>query len=188
VSALDTWPADEWVADCLKWRGVVLTGSKAHWCNDWDGLPIDETCAEEFDRCTCYNQSKEDQVAKLEAKNAVNWSRACIVNIAEAMETSCQYVSHAQDAREVAQHLANVKAAQECIASIGKIRDAFEESIYEAAAMMLSGMVVEEAKASQAIANDLAAILLRIEKRKRASRDASWHFALPDDADPTVAR
>ena len=38
--------------DCLKWRGKVLTGKKAHWCNDWDGLPIDETC-DEFQSCHC---------------------------------------------------------------------------------------------------------------------------------------
>lgn len=36
----------EWVADCLQWRGEVLTGRYAHWCFEWDGLPIDETCEE----------------------------------------------------------------------------------------------------------------------------------------------
>jgi hypothetical protein len=38
--------ADEWAADCLRWRGRVLTGKYAHWCYDWDGLPIDETTPE----------------------------------------------------------------------------------------------------------------------------------------------
>jgi hypothetical protein len=36
----------EWIADCLHWRGKVLTGRFAHWCDDWDGLPIDETTPE----------------------------------------------------------------------------------------------------------------------------------------------
>ncbi len=39
-------------ADCLHWHGKLLTGKRAHWCHDWDGLPIDETC-EEWDACTC---------------------------------------------------------------------------------------------------------------------------------------
>jgi hypothetical protein len=44
----------EWEADCLRWRGKVLTGEKAHWCWDWDGLPVDETTPE-WDACTCYD-------------------------------------------------------------------------------------------------------------------------------------
>ena len=41
-------PADvkDWEDDCLKWRGRVLSGEKAHWCYDWDFLPIDETTPE----------------------------------------------------------------------------------------------------------------------------------------------
>lgn len=30
--------------DCLRWRGSMLTGDFAHWCGEWDGLPVDETC------------------------------------------------------------------------------------------------------------------------------------------------
>ena len=37
---------EQWHADCLKWRGKVLTGKFRHWCEDWDGLPIDETTPE----------------------------------------------------------------------------------------------------------------------------------------------
>lgn len=48
----------EWIADCLKWRSRVLVGEKAHWCHDWDGLPIDET-TEEIEYCGCF----EPQVA-----------------------------------------------------------------------------------------------------------------------------
>lgn len=42
----------EWVADCLKYRGIVLTGVYSHWCFDWDGLPIDEYCEREWP-CAC---------------------------------------------------------------------------------------------------------------------------------------
>ena len=38
--------SDEWKEDCLEYRGVVLTGAGAHWCVEWDDLPIDETCYE----------------------------------------------------------------------------------------------------------------------------------------------
>jgi hypothetical protein len=36
----------EWIADCRRWRGRVLTGKMAHWCGGWDGLPVDETTPE----------------------------------------------------------------------------------------------------------------------------------------------
>lgn len=39
-------PSQDWIDDCMKWRGEVLTGKYAHWCWDWDGLPIDETTQE----------------------------------------------------------------------------------------------------------------------------------------------
>jgi len=42
----------EWEADCLKWRGRVLTGENAHYYFDWDELPIDETCPEW--PCSCH--------------------------------------------------------------------------------------------------------------------------------------
>jgi hypothetical protein len=53
------WPvadhrAQQWIEDCMKWRGHVLTGERAHWCYDWDGLPVDETCGEEFSCCHCF--------------------------------------------------------------------------------------------------------------------------------------
>lgn len=38
--------SDDWQEDCLKWRGRILNGVYAHWCFDWDELPIDETCDE----------------------------------------------------------------------------------------------------------------------------------------------
>jgi hypothetical protein len=42
----------QWVADCMKWHGRVLTGRLRHWCFDWDELPIDETCENEITCCT----------------------------------------------------------------------------------------------------------------------------------------
>ena len=46
-------PSPEWVKACMHWYGYVLTGKYAHWCNDWDDLPIDDTC-EEIACCTCF--------------------------------------------------------------------------------------------------------------------------------------
>jgi hypothetical protein len=48
----------DWNEDCLRWRGSVLTGKYAHWCMDWDGLPVDETTSE-WDSCTCYVDEKK---------------------------------------------------------------------------------------------------------------------------------
>lgn len=39
-------PSQAWKDDCETWRGRLLTGDFAHWCDDWDGLPIDETTSE----------------------------------------------------------------------------------------------------------------------------------------------
>jgi len=39
-------PYKEWEKDCLKWRGRILTGNNAHWCLDWDCLPVDDTTPE----------------------------------------------------------------------------------------------------------------------------------------------
>lgn len=50
VVALDN---KEWIEDCRKWHGRILTGEKRHWCFDWDGLPVDETTPDELDCCNC---------------------------------------------------------------------------------------------------------------------------------------
>lgn len=42
----------EWKEDCLRWHGRVLRGWGAHWCWDWDLLPVDETVSE-WGACTC---------------------------------------------------------------------------------------------------------------------------------------
>jgi hypothetical protein len=53
---IDTLSA-EWMQDCMHWWGRILLGGHAHWCNDWDDLPIDDTCAE-FECCTCYEDTE----------------------------------------------------------------------------------------------------------------------------------
>ena len=45
----------QWAEDCRYWRGKVLTGEKAHWCPEWDDLPVDETCRE-FKACNCFDE------------------------------------------------------------------------------------------------------------------------------------
>lgn len=45
--------SEQWIADCLHWRGKVLTGRFAHWCAEWDDLPVDETTLEW--PCGCYH-------------------------------------------------------------------------------------------------------------------------------------
>lgn len=42
----------EWVRDCLQVHGRVLQGKYSHWCPEWDGMPIDETCME-WTVCVC---------------------------------------------------------------------------------------------------------------------------------------
>ena len=44
-----------WIEDCLFWRHKVLTGKLSHWCHEFDGLPVDETCAE-ITVCHCFDQ------------------------------------------------------------------------------------------------------------------------------------
>ena len=36
----------DWVADCYLYWGYTLTGKHAHWCPEWDFLPVDESCGE----------------------------------------------------------------------------------------------------------------------------------------------
>ena len=35
-----------WIKNCQRWRGKALDGDFAHYCNSYDGLPMDETCEE----------------------------------------------------------------------------------------------------------------------------------------------
>lgn len=45
------WDAS-WEIVCMRYRGRVLRGKLAHYCDDWDGLPI-EVGDEEMSCCTC---------------------------------------------------------------------------------------------------------------------------------------
>jgi hypothetical protein len=62
-----------WEADCERWRGRVLTGEFAHWCYEWDSLPVDET-TEEFACCSCDFESEQDakEQARARVKARVN--------------------------------------------------------------------------------------------------------------------
>lgn len=41
-----------WEIDCVGHYGEVLQGKFCHYCDDWDSMPLDETCME-FSVCTC---------------------------------------------------------------------------------------------------------------------------------------
>ncbi len=45
------WDAP-WDVVCMRYRGRVLHGKHAHYCDDWDGLPIEEG-DKEMESCTC---------------------------------------------------------------------------------------------------------------------------------------
>ena len=44
--------------DSESFHGRVLSGKYKHYCNEFDGLPIDEPCIE-FAYCLCFESSKE---------------------------------------------------------------------------------------------------------------------------------
>lgn len=48
----------EFDQDSLAFHGTTLKGKYKHYCNEFDGLPIDETCIE-FAYCLCFESSKE---------------------------------------------------------------------------------------------------------------------------------
>jgi hypothetical protein len=52
---------EEWAEHCQEWYGRILSGEFAHYCADWDDMPLDENVTE-FACCTCYsgNQKARD--------------------------------------------------------------------------------------------------------------------------------
>ena len=56
-------PISEFDQDCLDIYGKTLTGKYKHFCLEFDGLPIDETCFE-FKYCDCFEHSNEIQDLK----------------------------------------------------------------------------------------------------------------------------
>jgi hypothetical protein len=67
-------PMPDWKADCLKWRGHELTGQYAHWCPDWDGLPVDDTCPE-FP-CACFAPQAKRWFFKRPLTYLIEWLNA----------------------------------------------------------------------------------------------------------------
>jgi|GEM_PF-2209441 len=56
-------PVEQWIEDCERTHGRVLAGACHHWCREWDGMPIDETCPE-FDACLCYPETIKEAVCR----------------------------------------------------------------------------------------------------------------------------
>jgi|SRR6185437_6398880 len=54
-----TAQSEQWKIECLKYFGRVLTGELAHWCDSWDGMPIDET-VDEIQSCNCSDIDKSN--------------------------------------------------------------------------------------------------------------------------------
>ncbi len=50
----------EFERECLRLYGKRLDGKHQHYCPDWDGLPIDDTC-QEFETCTCPKETDDEQ-------------------------------------------------------------------------------------------------------------------------------
>jgi len=50
----------EFEKECIRWYGEKLTGNYAHYCPDWDYLPIDDTCVE-FQSCTCHGNKSNGE-------------------------------------------------------------------------------------------------------------------------------
>jgi hypothetical protein len=55
----------QWAEDCQKWRGHLLTGVYAHWCSDWDALPVDGHMRE-WNCCHCFRGQGANRPASLE--------------------------------------------------------------------------------------------------------------------------
>lgn len=60
----DSFKAQLWEMDCSHHWGRTLTGEKAHYCQDWDGLPLDETCDAVWPSCHCYEDAASEALKK----------------------------------------------------------------------------------------------------------------------------
>lgn len=67
MTVVELWQARRFDVDCMKERGRILTGRFAHYCIDWDGLTVDETCIE----ANSCNDMTYDESAKAETAKAV---------------------------------------------------------------------------------------------------------------------
>lgn len=62
-----------WCEDCYRYVGHVLNGEYAHWCMEWDGLPVDETM-HEFVHCLCW----EDDETPTEEREKLRLLKECL--------------------------------------------------------------------------------------------------------------
>lgn len=60
---MENKPSDEWIEDSMHHHGKVLTGKYAHWCPEFDYLPIDESCFE-FEYCLCEFEEDNDSITE----------------------------------------------------------------------------------------------------------------------------
>lgn len=54
------WLMETWVRDCLVWCGYVMSSPSAHYCNDWDGIPVD-CYRDEAETCDDFAYSQEEE-------------------------------------------------------------------------------------------------------------------------------
>jgi hypothetical protein len=53
-----------WDKDTTHFYGKPLENTKwAHWCHEWDGLPLNETLGE-FYYCRCFEETEEFKAAR----------------------------------------------------------------------------------------------------------------------------
>lgn len=88
---------ENWVEDCKRWHGKEMTGRFAHWCNEWDGLPTDETC-EEFAVCSCLWMPESERADKDAAVKAMRDSLNFEVSDEQA-EIQCGGIGLRKDPR-----------------------------------------------------------------------------------------
>lgn len=62
---------DKWIRDCMRWHGRVLTGKFAHWCEDWDGWPMDADMIE-FATCSCYSGNHAAEKLRAERRRELD--------------------------------------------------------------------------------------------------------------------
>jgi len=55
-------PMSTWEEECMHFYNKVLDGEYRHYCYEWDGLPIDETCFE-YKCCTCFFEVMKEKDA-----------------------------------------------------------------------------------------------------------------------------
>lgn len=85
----------EFDKECIKWRGKKLIGKYAHWCDEWDSLPVDETTSE-FSCCVCNIQFEDGTVSRFSEDiprqllaNNLNEKQQSIVDMSWSPDFDC---------------------------------------------------------------------------------------------------